>query len=57
MKKKIMGAAGAVAFAAILLTVGAVEQGAAVSWMWCTIPALMVLAMSAKVFSKVGSKQ
>ena len=56
MKRIIMGAAGAVAFAVVLFIVGAIEQGANVSAMVYTIPPLMVMGMSAKVFSKVGSK-
>lgn len=56
MKRFIMGTAGAIAFAVVLFIVGAIEQGAAAWWMVYTIPALVVIGMSAKVFSKVGSK-
>lgn len=56
MKKKIMGAAGVLAFAALLFIVGAIEHGAAAGLILLTIPALVVMGMSAKIFSYGGSK-
>ena len=55
MYKKIMGAAGVLAFAVVLFIVGAIEQGGACGLILLTIPALVVMGMSAKIFSYRGS--
>lgn len=50
--KKIVGAAAALSFLFALGIVGAVEQGAALSLMWWTLPALGVLALAPRVLNK-----
>jgi hypothetical protein len=47
--KWIGGAAGVLSFLFALGIVGAVEQGAALSLMWWTLPALGVLALAARL--------
>ena len=52
--KWIGGAAAVLSFLFALGIVGAVEQGAALSLMWWTLPALGVLALVARLDSKHG---
>ena len=50
--KKWIGAAALAAFLFALGIVGSVEQGAAVSRMWWTVPALAILAICARQAEK-----